>query len=171
VVSLQKKRIPITGGAGFPGSFVVREFRERGCKNLFIPRSKDYDLVEMRGVKRLLSDVKPDVIVHLAARVGGIGAIKKIRGNSFTIPHGGGPALGGCPACSSRKSDHPRDHLQFSEVCARAFSGRGLAERISGRNKRALWPCKKNASGPVSGLSTAIWFELDFSFAGQFVWS
>ncbi|MCZ7383405.1 MAG: GDP-L-fucose synthase [Candidatus Methanoperedens sp.] len=68
------KRILVTGGAGFLGSFVVEKLQERECKNIFIPRSKDYDLVEMEAVKRLYRDAKPDIVIHLAARVGGIGA-------------------------------------------------------------------------------------------------
>lgn len=81
--NLNKKRILISGGAGFLGSFVLREFRRRGCKNLFIPRSKDYDLVEMADVRRLMRDFRPHVIVHLAAKVGGIGANQENPGKFF----------------------------------------------------------------------------------------
>ncbi len=68
------KRILVTGGAGFLGSFVVKKLQRRGCKDIFVSRSKDYDLVEMQAVKRLYKDAKPDIVIHLAARVGGIGA-------------------------------------------------------------------------------------------------
>lgn len=67
------KRVLVTGGAGFLGSFVIEKLRERGCTNIFVPRSNDYDLVEMSAVKRLYRDSKPDIVIHLAARVGGIG--------------------------------------------------------------------------------------------------
>ena len=72
--SLANKRIVVTGGAGFLGSNVVKKLEERGCKKIFVPRSKDYNLVEIEAVKRLYSDAKPDIVIHLAARVGGIGA-------------------------------------------------------------------------------------------------
>jgi len=68
------KRITVTGGAGFLGSFVVGQLQGKGCKEIFIPRSKDYDLVDMEAVKRLYRDSEPDMVIHLAARVGGIGA-------------------------------------------------------------------------------------------------
>lgn len=79
----QNKRVLITGGAGFLGSFVVEKLRERGCKDFFIPRSKDYDLVEMEAVKRLYEDSKPDIVIHLAAKVGGIGANRENPGKFF----------------------------------------------------------------------------------------
>ncbi len=77
------KRVAVTGGAGFLGSFVVAKLRERGCQNLFIPRSRDYNLVEMESVKRFYRDARPDIVVHLAARVGGIGANRANPGKFF----------------------------------------------------------------------------------------
>jgi GDP-L-fucose synthase len=79
----QNRRILVTGGAGFLGSFVVEKLRERGCKNIFVPRSKHYDLVEMEAVKRLYQDSRPDIVIHLAARVGGIGANRANPGKFF----------------------------------------------------------------------------------------
>jgi GDP-L-fucose synthase len=78
-----KKRVLVTGGAGFLGSFVVEKLQERGCKDIFIPRSKDYNLVVMEGVKRVYRDSKPDIVIHLAAKVGGIGANRANPGKFF----------------------------------------------------------------------------------------
>lgn len=69
-----KKRVCVTGGAGFLGSFVVEKLKARGVSEIFIPRSKDYDLVEKEAIRDMIADSKPDVIIHLAASVGGIGA-------------------------------------------------------------------------------------------------
>ncbi len=71
------KRVCVTGGGGFLGSFVVEELRRRGAKHIFVPRKKDYNLVHHEAVVRLLEDSKPDIIIHLAANVGGIGANRK----------------------------------------------------------------------------------------------
>lgn len=79
----QKRRVLVTGGSGFLGSFVVQKLQERGCKNVFVPRSKDYNLVQMEAVKKLYKDAKPDIVIHLAARVGGIGANRANPGKFF----------------------------------------------------------------------------------------
>ena len=77
------KRVAVTGGAGFLGSFVVDKLRDRGCQDIFVPRSREYDLVEMESVKRLYRDAHPDLVIHLAARVGGIGANRANPGRFF----------------------------------------------------------------------------------------
>lgn len=78
-----KRRVLITGGAGFLGSFIVEKLRDRDCKHIFVPRSKDYNLVEMEAVKRLYRDARPDIVIHLAAVVGGIGANRANPGKFF----------------------------------------------------------------------------------------
>jgi GDP-L-fucose synthase len=70
----RNKRAVVTGGAGFLGSFLVRGLRELGVADLFIPRSREYDLRRLEAIKRMLKDARPDIVIHLAARVGGIGA-------------------------------------------------------------------------------------------------
>ena len=80
---LSNKRITVTGGAGFLGSFVVEKLKERGCRDILVPRSKDYDMVENEACKRLYKDAKPDIVIHLAARVGGIGANRSNPGKFF----------------------------------------------------------------------------------------
>lgn len=79
----RSKRVLVTGGAGFLGSFVVEKLRARGCEHVFCPRSRDYDLVQMESVTRAYQDSRPDIVIHLAARVGGIGANKANPGKFF----------------------------------------------------------------------------------------
>jgi len=64
----------VTGGAGFLGAWVVRKLRQRGCQSIFVPRSQDYDLRHGEDIRRAVSEAAPEIIIHLAARVGGIGA-------------------------------------------------------------------------------------------------
>ncbi|HKD41083.1 MAG TPA: GDP-L-fucose synthase [Myxococcaceae bacterium] len=78
-----ERRVVVTGGAGFLGSVVVRLLRERGCKQVFIPRSREYNLVDTEAVRRLYRDARPDLLIHLAAKVGGIGANRANPGKFF----------------------------------------------------------------------------------------
>lgn len=79
------KRVCITGGAGFLGRHVQEALRARGVSDgqMFIPRRVDYDLTQEEAVVRLYDDAKPDVVIHLAAEVGGIGANRDHPGRFF----------------------------------------------------------------------------------------
>jgi GDP-L-fucose synthase len=77
------ERVVVTGGAGFLGSFVVEKLRAMGIREPFVPRSRDYDLVDLEAVRRLYKDARPDLVIHLAARVGGIGANRANPGKFF----------------------------------------------------------------------------------------
>ncbi len=76
-------RVTVTGGAGFLGSHVAEALRARGCTEIFVPRSRNYDLREMEAVVRLFRDAQPSLVIHLAAHVGGIGANQKNPGSFF----------------------------------------------------------------------------------------
>ena len=72
---MTSKRVVVTGGAGFLGSFLVEQLGRKGwCSDIFIPRSRDYDLRDKSAVVRMYEDARPDIVIHLAAVVGGIGA-------------------------------------------------------------------------------------------------
>jgi GDP-L-fucose synthase len=77
------QRVVVTGGAGFLGSYVTQRLRERGVEEIFIPRSQDYDLVRVDQVRRLYQDTRPDLVIHMAAVVGGIGANRANPGRYF----------------------------------------------------------------------------------------
>jgi len=82
-IDLKSKRLMVTGGLGFLGTYVVQKLKERGCKDIFIPKIEDYDLVQIDAVKRAFRDAKPNIVIHLAAVVGGIGANRENSGKYF----------------------------------------------------------------------------------------
>ncbi|MEO0478923.1 MAG: GDP-L-fucose synthase [Planctomycetota bacterium] len=77
------QRVCVTGGAGFLGRVVCDGLRKRGAKEVLVPRSKDYDLTDQTAVERMYADLNPDIVLHLAAEVGGIGANRANPGRYF----------------------------------------------------------------------------------------
>ena len=83
MIALETKRILVTGGSGFLGRHVVAALERRGCRHLFAPRKAQYDLTREDNVRRAFAEVRPDVVIHLAAVVGGIGANRTSPGRFF----------------------------------------------------------------------------------------
>jgi GDP-L-fucose synthase len=81
--SFPYKRIVVTGGAGFLGRFILERLQDYPDLEIFAPRSSNYNLIELSEIKRLLSETRPDLILHLAGVVGGIGANQKNPGKFF----------------------------------------------------------------------------------------
>jgi GDP-L-fucose synthase len=83
-VTMKGKRVVVTGGAGFLGSFVVDRLHQMDwCGEVFVPRGREYDLREKEAVIRMYEDTRPDIVIHLAAVVGGIGANRTNPGRFF----------------------------------------------------------------------------------------
>ncbi|MGD0573393.1 MAG: GDP-L-fucose synthase [Sedimentisphaerales bacterium] len=79
----KNKRIVVTGGAGFLGGYIIDGLQKRGCKNILIPKIEDYNFVNLTDCVRMYDDMKPDIVIHLAAVVGGIGANRQHPGKFF----------------------------------------------------------------------------------------
>lgn len=79
----EKRRIVVTGGAGFLGKFVTGGLQKRGCKNILMPIIEEYDLTRLDDINRMYDKMKPDIVIHLAAVVGGIGANREHPGEFF----------------------------------------------------------------------------------------
>ena len=83
VSAIVEKKVVVTGGAGFLGSFLCEKLEAAGAGELFVPRIEDYDLTEPEAVKQMYQDAEPDTVIHLAAQVGGIGANRENPGRYF----------------------------------------------------------------------------------------
>ena len=81
--SLVGKKIVVTGGSGFLGRFVLERLRAHGASEIFVPRSRDYNLCDRAEVERLYAEQGPEILIHLAATVGGIGANRRNPGRFF----------------------------------------------------------------------------------------
>lgn len=79
----ETKQVVVTGGSGFLGWYVVQALQRAGCRQVVVPRSNQYDLTQMEAVRQLYADAQPHVVIHLAARVGGIGANRENPGSFF----------------------------------------------------------------------------------------
>jgi GDP-L-fucose synthase len=77
------RRVVVTGGAGFLGHYVIEGLQRRGCRRIEVPRIEDYDLVTLHDIERMYEDMRPEVVIHLAAVVGGIGANRERPGEFF----------------------------------------------------------------------------------------
>src|SRR6266705_3272304 len=78
-----KRRVVVTGGQGFLGSYVVQKLNQHGARSILVPAQADYDLRRLDAVERMYSDMRPDIVIHLAAVVGGIGANRERPGEFF----------------------------------------------------------------------------------------
>ena len=110
---LANKRVLVTGGAGFLGREVCRELASAGPQQVIVPRSAEYDLRDRQAIRRLLRDAQPDVVIHLAAVVGGIGANRKFPGRYFYDN-----AIMGIQLMEYARRYHVEKFLALGTVCA-----------------------------------------------------
>src|SRR4051812_8237034 len=83
MIDLKSKRVLVTGGSGFLGRQVVRALRDAGCRDILTPRRAEYDLTREPDARRIYADLNPQIVIHLAAVVGGIGANRDAPGRFF----------------------------------------------------------------------------------------
>ncbi len=83
MINLEKKKICVTGGLGFLGSHLVEKLKQKGCQEIYIADIDRYNLIQKEDIVRMYEEIKPEIIIHLAAKVGGIGANRERPGEFF----------------------------------------------------------------------------------------
>ena len=153
----------VTGGAGFLGRVVVAKLKARGAAEILIPHQADFDLTTEASVVRMYEIMKPDVVFHLAAEVGGIGANMKNPGRYFFANM----------AMSLHLIEHARsgrNHLRISQVHASAIPRERALEWLSRGDERTIRNRKESSNGDARRVSPTIRTQIDLCPSSQFVW-
>jgi GDP-L-fucose synthase len=162
------KRVLVTGGTGFLGSVVVAKLRERGASEVFVPRSREFDLTRFEDARRCLDAARPDVVVHAAAKVGGIGANRLHPGSFFRDNALMGIHL--IEACRLRAGKHPLERF----VCLGSICSYPKLAPVPFREED-LWngyPEETNAPYGIAKKALLVMLEgyrAEYGFAGTFL--
>ena len=157
------RRVCVTGGAGFLGSYVIELLRQRGCRNIFIPNIEDYNLTQHADVVRLYRDVAPDVVIHLAAVVGGIGADGATRQVFLRKADHGDPADSRSLVVRSSEIRSDRNDLRLPEAILRYPSTKTICGGIPRGNECPVRTRQKDAARSVTGVPITIRVQFNFS--------
>ena len=148
------ERVAVTGGAGFLGRHVVDHLRDEGVANIFVPRRADYDLVTPDGVQRFYDDSEPDLVIHLAAEVGGIGANRNNPGRYFYAN-----LMMGTQLIEAARVRGTAKFVAIGTVCSypkftpAPFSGGRSLERLPRGDERSIRAREEDDARAGAGLS------------------
>ena len=169
----EKRRVVLSGGNGFLGSFVVDKLRAAGCQEISTPHSREYDLREKSEALRLYKDLRPDIFIHLAAVVGGIGANRANPGRFFYDN-----AVMGINAIEAGRIAGVEKF-----VCAGTICSYPKITPVPFREEN-FWDGYPEETNAPYGLAkkmllvqycrlirTAVWVCGDLSYSGQFIWA
>lgn len=162
----------VTGGAGFLGSFVVELLKKHECAEIIIPRSRQHDLRNQAVAYDLVKNTNPDIIIHLAASVGGIEANRRNPGAFFYDNLSMGIHL-----MEAARLANVEKFVACGSICSYPkfapipFKEEDLWQGYPDDTNAPYGLAKKNAARSVTGLSQTIWLQLDLFAPGQSLWA
>ena len=165
---MKKKRITITGGRGFLGKHLIRAFEARGYENILVADLPDYNLTRPEDIRRLYDEQRPDVVVHLAAKVGGIGYNQENPGSLFYEN-----IMMGVPLLHEGYLQKIDKFVALGTICAYPkftpvpFKEDDLWNGYPEETNAPYGLAKKMIACPVSGLPPAVRLQLHLPAAGQ----
>ncbi len=166
------KKVVVTGGVGFLGNFVIQKLKNRGAQDIFIPTIEEYDLVDPEAIDRLFNRVKPDVIIHLAAHVGGIGANREHPAEFFYDN-----LMMGVQLIHQAWKHDVQKFVAIGTVCAYPkftpvpFKEDDLWIGYPEETNAPYGLGEEDAVGSITSLPSAIWIQFDLPPTGQLVWT
>ena len=164
----RSRRVCVTGGAGFLGRVVVRKLRERGVAEVFIPNIEDYDLVKLDDIDRMLKDASANMIIHLAAQVGGIGANREHPAEFFY-----NNLMMGVQLMHRAWESGVEKFVAIGTICAYPkftpvpFNEDNLWDGYPEETNAPYGLAKKMLAGSGTILPAAVWLQCHLSAAGE----
>ena len=158
-----QKRVCVTGGAGFLGKVVIRKLKERGARRFLFQQSKNIIWSIQNQLIKCLQDANPDIIIHLAAHVGGIGANREHPAEFFYDNLMMGVQLiHKAWQTWNRKICCHWNSVRLSKIYTSTIQGRRSLDWLSRRNQCTLWSGEKDVAGPITGLRDQYGFNSIF---------
>jgi len=160
----KQARICVTGGDGFLGRHLVNHLKHCGYSNIFVPTIENYDLRSLEAIHQMYDVAKPDIVIHLAAVVGGIGANRENPGRFFYDN-----AIMGIQLLEEARKRKISKFVSLGTICAYPkhtpvpFREEELWNGYPEETNAPYGLAKKNALSSRAGLQTAIWLQFYFS--------
>ena len=168
VIRLSEKRIVVTGGAGFLGGHLVERLQSAGCGQVFVPLQSEYDLTQAEAIRAAFRSPRPEILIHLAAVVGGIGANRQSPGRFFYDN-----IIMGIQLIEAARRHGIEKTVVLGTICAYPkftpvpFREERSVERLSGGDQRPVRHRQEGAAGPVPGLPRAVRDERHLPAPGE----